>query len=69
MLPLISQLLLLPTANAMPAIDSYFERWPEDGPVSEEELREAVRVANGYVTASSLLLGYAQMMSGKPSRN
>ncbi len=61
--------LLIPVADALPAVPAHFERWPENDPPSPDELRELVELTVRYVRASEALLRYAEAIGGKPCRN
>ncbi len=63
-------LLLIPVANALPAVQAHLEQWSDDdAPVSAEELRELVELTVRYVRASEVLLRYAEVVGGKLSKN
>ncbi len=63
-------LLLIPVADALPAIREHFDRYPDDdAPVSDEEHRLLTELAMRYVRASEMLLRFASLVGGKPSRN
>ncbi len=62
--------LLIPVANALPAVQAHFEQWSDDDAVvSAEELRELIELTVRYVWASEALLRYAEVVGGKPSKN
>ena len=61
--------LLIPVADALPAVQAHFERWPDDDPPSPDELAELVAVTLRYVRASEALLWYAEVVGEKPSTN
>ncbi len=47
------KLLLIPVANALPAICEHFDRYPDDdAPVSDEEHRQLTELAVRYVRVS-----------------
>ncbi len=58
--------LLIPVADALPAVQAHFERWPGDDVPSPDELRELVALT---VRASEALLRYAEVVGGKPCKN
>ena len=64
-----SHFLLIPVANALPAVQAHLEHWPDDGPPSPDELRELVALTVRYVRASEMLLRYADGVRGKLCRN
>ncbi len=53
--------LLIPVADALPAVQAHMERWPGDDPPSPDELAELVALT---VRASEALLRYAEGASG-----
>ena len=57
------------TADALPAVQAYFEGWPHGEAPSEAELRELVEVAARFVTVSNELLRYVKALDGRPSKN
>ena len=61
--------LLIPVHDALPAVEAHFERWPHDEAPSEAELRELVEVTAWFVAASDVLLRYAKVLGGRPSRS
>ncbi len=62
--------LLIPVADALPAVQAHLARWPGDNlPPSPEELRELVELVCGLVPVADALLVYAQVLGGVPSRN
>ncbi len=61
--------LLIPVANALPAVQAHLEHRPGDDPPSPDELAELVAVTVRYVRGSEMLLRYAEVVGGKPSRN
>jgi hypothetical protein len=63
-------LLLISAADAMPALEAYLERWPDDGTLpSDEEVREFRDMAARFLPASRLLKGYAMAINGRPGPN
>ena len=63
-------LLLIPVADALPAIREHFERYADDDtPQTREQMREMCKVAVRYVRASEALLAYAEAVGGRPTRN
>ncbi len=61
--------LLIPVADALPAVQAHFERWPDNGAPSPDELAELVALTVRYVRASEALLSYAELVGEKPSKN
>ena len=61
--------LLIPVADALPAVQAHFERWPDDNPPSPDELAKLVALTVCYVRASEALLRYAEVVGGKPCSN
>ncbi len=61
--------LLIPVADALPAVQAHFERCPDGDPPSPDELAELVALTVRYVRASEALLRYAETVGGKPSKN
>jgi hypothetical protein len=63
-------LLLIPVADAMPALEAYCERWPDDGsPASEEELCEFREMAARFLPAVRALVRDATAVNGTPAVN
>jgi hypothetical protein len=59
------RLLLIPVADALPAVQAHFERWPDDtAPLGVEELRELVALVPRYVAMSRALLCYVDALGG-----
>ncbi len=61
--------LLIPVANALPAVQAHSEHGPGDDPPSPDELAELVKLTVRYVRASEALLRYAELVGEKPSKN
>lgn len=61
--------LLIPVANALPAVQAHLEHRPGDDPPSPDELAKLVALTVCYVRASEALLRYAETVGGKPSKN
>jgi hypothetical protein len=65
-----TSLLLIPVIDAMPALEAYCERWPDDGSLpSPEEVREFRQIAARFLPASRLLMCYANAIHGRPALN
>ena len=47
--------LLIPVADALPAVQAHSEHWPDDDPPSPDELRELVELTVRYMWASEML--------------
>ncbi len=62
-------LLLIPVADALPAVQAQLERWPADELPSPAELAELVALTARYARASEALLVYAEAVGGRPGRN
>ncbi len=62
-------LLLIPVADALPAVQAHLEHWPADELPSPAELAELVAPTARYVLASEALLAYAEAVGGRPVRN
>jgi hypothetical protein len=63
-------LLLISVADAMSALVTYLERWPDDGTLpSDDEAREFREMASRYLPASRLLMRYAVAINGRPGLN
>ena len=62
-------LLLIPVADALPAVQAHLERWPDDELPSPAELAELVALTARYVRASEALLAYAEAVGGRLERN
>ncbi len=60
--------LLIPVANALPAVQAHLEHRPDDDPPGPDELVELVALTVCYVRASEALLRCAETV-GKPSTN
>jgi hypothetical protein len=61
-------LLLISVVDAMPALEAYLERWPDDGThPCDEEVREFRQVAARFLPASRWLMRYAMAINGKPA--
>ena len=61
--------LLIPVANALPAVQAHFEHRLGDDPPSPDELAKLVALTVRYVRASEALLRYAELVGEKPCRN
>lgn len=62
--------LLIPVADALPAVEAHLARWPTDDQwPSSEELRELIRVTVGFVAAADALLAYIKTLTGRPNPN
>ncbi len=61
--------LVIPVADALPAVQAHFEHRPGDDPPSPDELAELVALTVRYVQASEALLRYAELVGEKPSKN
>ncbi len=61
--------LLIPVANALPAVHAHLKHRPGDDPPSPDELAELVALTVRYVQASEALLRYAEVVDGKRSKN
>ncbi len=61
--------LLIPVADALPAVQAPLERWSDDDPPSPDELAELVALTVRYVRVSEALLRYAELVDEKPSTN
>jgi hypothetical protein len=58
-------LLLISVTDAMPTLEAYCERWPDDGTrPSVEEVREFRVMAARYLPTSRLLVRYAVAING-----
>jgi hypothetical protein len=67
---MMTSLLLIPVIDAMPALEAYLERWPDDGTLpSDEELREFRQASARFLPASRLLVRYAMAINGRPGLN
>ncbi len=62
-------LLLIPVADALPAVQTHLERWPDHEVLIPAELAELVALTARYVRASEALLAYAEAVGGRPGRN
>jgi hypothetical protein len=63
-------LLLISVTDAMPALEGYLERWPDDGSLpSDEEIREFRDMAARFLPASRTLMRYATAIYGRPVLN
>ena len=60
--------LLIPVANALPAVQAHSVHLPENDPHSPDELAELVALTVRYVRASDALW-YAEVVGEKPSKN
>ena len=57
---------LICTKHALPAVDAYIERNPDDTePKSDEEIRELQRVVARFVVTADALREYAEEISSK----
>ena len=56
-------------ADAWPAMQDYFARYPDDAPRDAEHMRELARLTIRLVRASEALWAYVELVGGKPSRN
>jgi hypothetical protein len=62
-------LYFIPVADALPAFEEHYQRWPGDGPPSAEEARDFIEMFLRFQRASHALLRYAVALSGCPSEN
>ena len=63
-------LLLIPVADALPALREHFQHYPDDdGPQSREQVREMAELAAKFVPVSRALVAYAEAVGGRPSMN
>ncbi len=62
-------LLLIPVADALPAVQAHLERWPDDELRSPAELAELVALTARCVRASEVLVAYAEAVGGRQVRN
>ncbi len=59
--------LLIPVADALPAVQEHLDAVPDNSP-SPEELRELASVTRRYVRVSEVLLRYAEVVGGNTTR-
>lgn len=61
---------LIPLADALPAVRGHLARWPEeDHPPSPEEMWERVEVTCRYLLVTQVLLAFIERLTGRPSPN
>jgi len=64
------QLVLIPVAPALPALDAYFDTHRADGsPLSTDEVAALARIATRVIETGELLVSYAMALGGKPALN
>ncbi len=63
-------LLLIPVADALPALREHFQDYPnDDASETPEQVCEMAELAAKFVPVSRALLAYAEAVGGRPSWN
>jgi hypothetical protein len=62
------RLLLIPVADAPPAVQARLDGTPDRAPLSAEELRELVEVTRRYLRVTEALLRYATTLGVRRDR-
>jgi hypothetical protein len=64
------RLLLIPVADALPAVQAHLARYPDDSaPPSPEEMRKLIDLTYRYVAVAEALRLYVLLLTGPPQPN